>query len=181
MLLHPFPQQHSLPRQVAFDSEPVGHSFTWAQQVHLTAALALGQTSCSHTWLCLIPVLWPLFTHRAALPLIDQQPLSIQTVLSVLELFNVYEYMNEINEYCHCELLPALWSISDGFGFLVGFSKNKLCCYLKKEKRLIICLSLLTYDRLKQYKAINNQCFTSSTELIFVFYMLILNLMKAKR
>lgn len=63
VLSHPFPQRPSKPCEVAFGPEPAGRHFTPPHQVYLTGTVPSGQTLCTRTWLYLVPVLWPIFTH----------------------------------------------------------------------------------------------------------------------
>lgn len=56
-----------------FGPEPVGRHFTSTKHVHMTGIVPPGQTSCTHTWLYLLPVLWPIFTHTAKISLLTNR------------------------------------------------------------------------------------------------------------
>lgn len=99
VLFHPFPQRPSKPCQVAFGPEPVSHHFASPQQVHMTETVPPSQTSCTHTWLYLVLVLWPIFTRRATIPLLTNRltiwkawlHIQIQSCISVRSMWYLHD------------------------------------------------------------------------------------------
>ncbi len=127
VLFHPFPPRPSKPCQVAFGPDSVGRHFASPQQVHVTGSAPPDQTSCALKWLHLVPVLWPIFTHRATLPLLANRPtiwkawLHTHTVLHQSTIHVMSPRMSprwslldclqhtKMEKYCRSELHKALW------------------------------------------------------------------------